>query len=407
MSRSRDIAKILGATEANNTSNVRLFQSDEEVGLDSGQVQNVGLQKFTALDSLPTTNLTSGQQAWIESSGRLYISNGSGWYNLALTNATPYWDSEPLTTYNIADSATPLIIVAKAKDSDNSDNNLFHQSTVTDSAAFLVDITRDSSVFTFTPKSQDSIGASVTAGDLTDSDTNDFIYTFKWSDGINFVSKAVTINYNFNTSETIQDLINRSASAGIYTVTYGDDARQIYYDGTEYGLYMSFGTGGSLSPASTYPAWKQALAKNSYIQPANDFTRTNINSWADGTSVNQASDWSIYTAKAGYFAFYNSGAASGYFDYSPHDTETKLIDNVLDDYITKIKTVYGPGDTAETGSNTYLEIQGGRGTPASTNVSSETTSIHTYDKDYAGLNPFLRVYEGNASIVGIHAVWIS
>lgn len=199
MSRSRDIAKILGATEANNTSNVRLFQSDEEVGLDSGQVQNVGLQKFTTLDSLPTTGLASGQQAWIESSGRMYISNGSGWYNVSLINQQPYWDSEPLTTYTIADSATPLIVTAKALDSDNSDLNLLHQSFVTDSAAYLVDITRDSSVFTFTPKSQDSIGASVTAGDLTDSNVNDFIYTFKWSDGISFVSKAVTINYNFAT----------------------------------------------------------------------------------------------------------------------------------------------------------------------------------------------------------------
>ena len=38
MTRNRDIAKILGRTEANNITNVRLFQSDEEVGLDSSGV---------------------------------------------------------------------------------------------------------------------------------------------------------------------------------------------------------------------------------------------------------------------------------------------------------------------------------------------------------------------------------
>lgn len=38
MSRNRDIALILGRTEANNDTNVRLSQSDENVGLDSGDV---------------------------------------------------------------------------------------------------------------------------------------------------------------------------------------------------------------------------------------------------------------------------------------------------------------------------------------------------------------------------------
>lgn len=225
MSRIRDIAKILGKTEETNTGNAAL-------GIDGA-----GVTVYTDLDSLPTTGLTSGDQAWIESSGRLYISNGSGWYNVALINQAPYWDSEPLTTYTIADSATPLIITAKARDSDNSDNNLLHQSSASDSAAFLVDITRDSSVFTFTPKSQDSIGASVTAGDLTDSNTNDFIYTFKWSDGISFVTKAVTINYNFvdlsafstfNTSSMSHSQVNTQGQGSTKITANGASAWSVF-----------------------------------------------------------------------------------------------------------------------------------------------------------------------------------
>ena len=172
------------------------------IGLDSDDVVTIagsGVSVYDALDSLPVTNLTAGDEAYVKGNNRLYVSNGSGWYNFGLVNAAPYWDSEPQTTYTIADSATALVITAKALDSDNPAAIITNQSFVTDSAQYLVDITRDSSVFTFTPKSQDSIGASVTAGDLTDSNTNDFIYTFKWSDGINFVSKAVTINYNFST----------------------------------------------------------------------------------------------------------------------------------------------------------------------------------------------------------------
>ena len=167
-------------------------------GLDSAQVSAIsgsGVSVYETLDSLPSTGLTAGDEAFVKSNSRLYVSNGSGWYNTTLVNRTPRWDSggEPDASYTIVDSATPLIITAKAIDSDN--GNLVNQSVVTDSAQYMVDITNDSSVWTFTPKSADSIGIEVAAGNLTDSD-GDFVYTFKWSDGVSFVSKAVTIGYS-------------------------------------------------------------------------------------------------------------------------------------------------------------------------------------------------------------------
>lgn len=171
-------------------------------GVDSADVLAIagsGVSVYEALDSLPSTGLTAGDEAYVKSNSRLYISNGSGWYNVSLVNSAPYWDSEPLTSYDITDSSTALVITAKALDSDNPAAIITNQSFASDSAQYLVNITRDSSVFTFTPKTQDSVWASATAGDLTDSNTNDFIYTFKWTDGVSFVSKAVTINYNFST----------------------------------------------------------------------------------------------------------------------------------------------------------------------------------------------------------------
>lgn len=173
-------------------------RQQETVGLDSAEVLAIagsGVAVYDTLDSLPMTGLSAGDEAFVKGNSRLYVSNGSGWYNISLVNRTPRWDSggEPDASYEIADSATPLIITARAIDSDNA--TLINQSSASDSAAFMATISYDSSVFTFTPKSADSIGASVAAGDLTDSN-GDFVYTFKWSDGINFVSKAVTISYN-------------------------------------------------------------------------------------------------------------------------------------------------------------------------------------------------------------------
>ena len=59
----------------------------------------------------------------------------------------------------------------------------------------MATVSNDSSVFTFTPKTKAEIATAVAAGNLTDSN-GDFNYTFKWSDGINFVSKEVTITYS-------------------------------------------------------------------------------------------------------------------------------------------------------------------------------------------------------------------
>jgi len=220
MGRSRDIAEFLSKTEAENTTNLALLNTSSPTGVDSAQVQNIGISSYDTLDLLPVTNLVAGQQAFVKDARRLYVSNGSGWFNTAVANATPQWDSggEPDASYSIADSATPLIITARAIDSDNSDKNLLNQSFVTDSAQYMVDISSDSSVFTFTPKSADSIGQEVAAGNLSDSN-GDFVYTFKWSDGINFVSKGVTISYspsdaalyNF-TSITFWDGVNSSST---------------------------------------------------------------------------------------------------------------------------------------------------------------------------------------------------
>jgi len=215
-------------------------------GLDSAQVSAIsgsGVSVYETLDSLPSTGLTAGAEAFVKSNYRLYVSNGSGWYNTTLVNRNPRWDSggEPDASYTIADSQTSLIITAKAIDSDNPDTHLTNQSIVSDSAQYMVSITNDSSVWTFTPKSADSIGDEVAAGNLTDSN-GDFIYTFKWSDGISFISKAVTISYNAagggvtNWDMTLSNISYDNKSFGVGTQEASPFAIGFKPDGTK--LYV-------------------------------------------------------------------------------------------------------------------------------------------------------------------------
>ena len=181
--------------------------------LDSANIVSIanssglGIAYYDSLSQLPISGLTAGDQAFVEANQRLYVSNGSGWYNVSLINLSPRFDSDVNSTFTIVDSATPLIITNPASDSDNPDAIITYSGEASDSAQYLVNITNDSSVWTFTPLSADSVYSNVTAGNLTDSDGGDFTYTFKASDQINFV------NLSFEATVETSSLVNQRYQA--------------------------------------------------------------------------------------------------------------------------------------------------------------------------------------------------
>ena len=212
-------------------------------GLYSAQVttiaQAAGLSYLSTLDSLPTSSLTSGDQAFVAANQRLYISNGTGWYNVSLINLTPQFDSDISSTFSIVDSQTPLIITNPASDSDNPDAIITYGGTLSDSGQYLIALTRDSSVWTFTPLSADSVHSNVTLGNLSDSNGGDFTYTFTATDGINTATKAVTITY---------DGLATSASIGLGS-TAGYIAGGYYTDYLNQIQKISFASDGNAADA--------------------------------------------------------------------------------------------------------------------------------------------------------------
>ena len=169
----RDIAKILGRTEAANTDNV---------ALGSGS----GLTVYATLDDLPTSGLSAGDQAFITSTNRIYVSNGSGWYNVALINATPTLTISPSGAVTLAtDGSTPTVITLTGADSDNADANLTYTVESDWSFATIATLSQDSSVFTITPLAE----GSATPGSST--------LTFKVSDGISFGSGTTQFSLTF------------------------------------------------------------------------------------------------------------------------------------------------------------------------------------------------------------------
>ena len=216
----------------------------------SGNLIDGGLNVYPTINDLPTTSLSSGDQAYVTENSRMYISNGSGWYNVALINATPSLTISPTGAITLAkDGTTTSTITLTGTDSDNADANLTYSVDSDGNFGGLATISQDSSVFTITPLTEDS--ATTTSSTLT----------FKASDGISFGSGTTTFNLTFSiaNSRYTELLLQADASAtdnqvdastsshslteagGVYSHSfspYHPGGYSTYFDGT--GDYIRF-----------------------------------------------------------------------------------------------------------------------------------------------------------------------
>lgn len=296
------------------------LNADEAIG--SG-----GVDVYTTLDSLPSTGLTTGDQAWIESDGRLYISNGSGWYNVALVNATPSLSLDQSGTITMNADTLTVTVVASATDSDdNQDMISFSVESDGNMLATGVTVSQDSSVFTITSLTEDSGGV---AGDFT--------LTFKATDGIAVDNEDLSFTLSFSnvvdsSAETVflmkaQADVRSSEAHPNFPITFVDSA------GTDRSLANTGNSVvGSFSPYRS-GGYSVYFYGSDYLQFAAD------NDWGFGTSawtiefwyksLDQASHdvisafgtsspfpgWGVNVSTSGYVTmFFSDGSGSDGFD---------------------------------------------------------------------------------------------
>lgn len=196
MGRSRDIADMLSNTEISNTANERLLNEALNVGVDSAFVDGVvgqPLSFLSTLDSLPISSLASGQQAYVSSNNRLYISDGSGWYQKAFITLSPTITMDPSGTITLAsDGTTTSTVTVVAIDSDTPGSGLTYSVDSDGNGIGKYVISQDSSVFTIRPLSSDS-GA--TAGT--------FALTFSATDGVNIATDSSSFSLTFQSTGTL------------------------------------------------------------------------------------------------------------------------------------------------------------------------------------------------------------
>ena len=151
-------------------------------------VNDVATGNFASIDLLPNTGNDVGDLAFVRATDRLYIWSGEGWYNIALINTTPTWDSggQPAGSYVLdADSPQTATTITLAA-SDPEGFPVSYNYVTGGSMDSIATISQDSSVFTITPK---------TSTQAPDGGTGTI--TFRATDGTNILPQVSSFTLTF------------------------------------------------------------------------------------------------------------------------------------------------------------------------------------------------------------------
>jgi hypothetical protein len=237
----------------------------------------------------------------VSENNRIYVSNGTGWYNVALLNATPTLSISPSGAVTLAtDGSTPTVITLTGADSDTALGTLSYSVESDGSFGGLATLSQDSSVFTITPLAEGS--ATTTSSTLT----------FKVSDGINFGSGttefSLTFGPDWSATPTETILRNPVVIAGGYAYTQPEFAYGVSIS-TD-GNYVAVGARQEFANSSSNggAVYIYTRSGSTWTQQARLVGSTVSTDYRFGSSVSINSD-GTYLLVGAYSKNYNVGTA--------------------------------------------------------------------------------------------------
>jgi len=174
MTRSRDISALLGSTGTITASVLDASVSEALGG---------GTDTYDSVATLPLTGNDAGDQAFVSENNRLYLWNGSGWYNIALINTAPSITGGGAGSYELAIDGTPTVITLTATDPEGLPIT-WSYSVTSGSLGSTATVSQVDNVFTITPSTSTS-------------DQGEFTITFTASDGVNIATDVNSFSLNF------------------------------------------------------------------------------------------------------------------------------------------------------------------------------------------------------------------
>jgi len=325
------------------------------------------VEVYNSIDLLPTSNLIQNQAAFVASddqNARLYISNGTGWYNTALINTTPIvlFDS---SSY-LLDSGNDSVIIT-LNDSDFDQGNLtpavftFQPSNIVDSAITIANTTDDQITLTVKETAEGTYNFKIFGGKsdgiitATDSATiNLVLYVLSLfgtpssttSTSLTFtgdVSSGINTNDVLALSDGTQDTVVSSVIWPTNSALIGTASSDAHTSGTvrvdDQNLTSSFTAGKIISPSASYGTFGTvtsssydtvssgsavSIGSKNYKHIIKNGNSSGITNWntrnglvidgsvSDITIQDQGiSQQNVYNNVSGYYWYYGS-AAQGY-----------------------------------------------------------------------------------------------
>lgn len=206
------------------------------------------VNNYSAIDSLPLSNLTAGSLSYVQSTGTFYYSNGSGWYKITTTNSAPIIVDGADTSYTLAIDGSSTVISLSASDSDGTPLT-WSYSITSGALGNTATISQDSSVFTITPSTNES-------------DAGSFDITFSVTDGFAIATDTATITLSFTSYidlSTFSAAGTKSTPMSIAQTGFGlefkDDGTKMYTSDA-----TSSGTGAQIRTWSLSTPWDVTTA---------------------------------------------------------------------------------------------------------------------------------------------------
>ena len=140
-----------------------------------------GTDAYTNTTDLPTSNVDTGTMAYVSSTNKLYMWNGSAWFNIAIVNQAPTAITGNAGSYTLASDGTPTTITLVSTDPEGFP---LTWSATTSGDTQVATVTNADNVFTVTPSTNQadegtlSVTFSVTDGSNTETSVSSFTLTF-------------------------------------------------------------------------------------------------------------------------------------------------------------------------------------------------------------------------------------
>ena len=238
---------------------------------------------YANVDALPTSGNITGAQAYVSGNNRLYIWNGTGWYNIALINTAPSI-SGVNSSYALAIDGTATTVTITASDPEGLP---ITYSIASDTSGNIATVTQSSNVFTITPSTSEA-------------NAGTFSLTFRASDGVNLATAVseFTLAFRVTNSNYTTSLITTNGSTGINT-TFTDSSSNSH----------TVTANGNVNQSSFSPY--RSGGYSTYFDGSGDYIDTN--SAIDLSSGGCIEGWVYETGGTNYSFFIASTQGAGSF----------------------------------------------------------------------------------------------